>query len=70
MTRHIRQAKAFGRHANLYFHRNFNITQERLIENRNLISDDVEISTIFNEIFNRINDSLNIPSWHSVYEQN
>ena len=40
-----------------------NVTKERLqlIENGDVISDDCQVSKIFNEYFNKITDGLDIP---------
>ena len=38
-----------------------------LLENERIVNDDSDIATIFNTYFNRITETLDIPSWNNSF---
>ena len=62
-------SKAFWKTCKPFFSNKGSIVEERilLVENETIVSDDGELSTIFNKYFNTITNGLNISKWNEEF---
>ena len=63
------QSKNFWKECKPLFSNKINTMAERilLVENERIVSDDRDVATTFNEYFNRITETLDIPAWGSTF---